>query len=199
MANCLQRGQQLRQLLMLQTQAHITLIILAFFDIASARQVLHPNEYWLPEDVVPETYSLMLQVNMEKLTTEGKMSILVKVVRPTKQITFHVHPSLVKVKQNEVRVIKMSTNKGVKVESYKENKEKEFGTVELEKQLKAGIYVKLVIPFRGTVQDESYQEGLFLSQDGADGMMAVTDFEPMAARKVRENLFSSDLPGFPLL
>ena len=175
---------------MLQTQAsHITLIILAFFDVASARQVLHPNEYWLPEDVVPETYSLKLLVNMEKLTTEGKMSILVKVVRPTKQITFHVHPSLVKVKQNEVRVVNMSTGRGVKVKRYKENKEKEFGTVELAKKLKAGIYVKLVIPFEGTVQDESHKEGLFLSQDDAGGMMAVTDFEPMAARKVRPNLF----------
>ena len=188
MANCLHRRQQLQQLLMLQTQAYIA-IILFFFDIGSTRQILHSNEYWLPEDVVPLTYSLSLQVNMEKLTTEGRVSILVKVVRPTKQITLHVHPRLVRVNQNEVRVVKMNTGRGVKVKGYKLNKAKEFGTVELTNKLKAGTFVKLVIPFKGKVQDESYQEGLFLSQDDAGSMMAVTDFEPMSARKVRANLF----------
>ena len=173
---------------MLQTQLHITLSIF-FFGSGSTRHVLHPNEFWLPEDVVPVTYSLSLQVNMEKLTTEGRVSILVKVVRPTKQITFHVHPRLVKVKENGVRVVKMSTGRGVKVNRYKQDQAKEFGTVTLAKKLKAGTSVKLVIPFQGKVQGESFREGLFLSQDDAGGLMAVTDFEPMSASKVNTNLF----------
>ena len=188
MANCLHRGHQLPQVLMLQIQVHITLCLF-FFHIGSTRQILHPNEFWLPEDVVPITYSLSLQVNMEKLTTEGRVSILVKVVRPTKQITFHVHPRLVKVKENGVRVVKMSTGRGVKVKRYKQDKAKEFGTVTLAEKLKAGTSVKLVIPFQGKVQGESFREGFFLSQDDAGGVMAVTDFEPMSARKVRANLF----------
>ena len=192
MANCLHGRQQLQQLLMLQNQAYIT-IILFFFGIGSTRQILHSNEYWLPENVVPITYSLSLKVNMEKLTTEGRVSILVKVVRPTKQITLHVHPRLVRVKQNEVRVVKMNTGRGVKVKRYKLDKAKEFGIVELANKLKTGTFVKLVIPFKGKVQDESYREGLFLSQDDAGSMMAVTDFEPMSARKVRANLFLSGI------
>ena len=69
----------------------------------------------------------------------------------------------------------------------------------LTKKLKAGTSVKLFIPFEGRVRDVGLTEGLFLSEDGAGGQMAVTDFEPMSARKVRENLFQSLLSGFPLL
>ena len=135
---------------------------------------------------------------MEKQTTEGRVSIWLKVVRPTRQITFHVHPRLVTVKKNGVRVIDMGTNKNQTVRKYSQNKTKEFGTVNLTKKLKAGTSVKLFIPFEGRVRD-LVLKGLFLSEDGAGGQMAVTDFEPVSARKVRENLFQSLLSGFPLL
>ena len=180
---------QLPQVLMLQTRVHVT-IILFFFLFDSTRQKIHPNEFWLPEDIVPIKYTLSLLVDMEKQTTEGRVSIWLKVVRPTRQITFHVHPRLVTVKKNGVRVIDMGTNKKQTVRKYTQNKTKEFGTVNLAKKLKAGTSVKLFLPFEGRVQDASLQDGLFLSEDGADGWMAVTDFEPMSARKVRRaNLF----------
>ena len=188
MGNCLERGRQLPKLLMLQTPVHITLILF-FFDIGLTRQIIHPNEFWLPEDVVPIRYTLSLQVDMEKHTTEGRVSIWLKVVRPTKQITFHVHPRLVRVKEKGVRVIDMGTNRKQTVRKYTQNKTKEFGTVNLAAKLKAGTSVKLFLPFEGIVQAASLQDGLFLSEDGAGGWMAVTDFEPMSARKVRENLF----------
>ena len=184
------------KLLMLQTPVHITLILF-FFDIGLTRQIIHPNEFWLPEDVVPIRYTLSLQVDMEKRTTEGRVSIWLKVVRPTKQITFHVHPRLVRVKEKGVRVIDMGTNRKQTVRKYTQNKTKEFGTVNLAKKLKAGTSVKLFLPFEGRVQAASLQDGFFLSEDGADGWMAVTDFEPMSARKVRANLFSPVLQVFP--
>ena len=178
------------KLLMVQTPVHITLILFFFFDIGSTRQIIHPNEFWLPEDVVPIRYTLSLQVDMEKHTTEGRVSIWLKVVRPTKQITFHVHPRLVRVKKKGVRVIDMGTNRKQTVRKYTQNKKKEFGIVNLAAKLKAGTSVKLFLPFEGRVQGASLQDGLFLSEDGADGWMAVTDFEPMSARKVRRaNLF----------
>ena len=164
---------QLPQVLMLQTRVHVTIILFFFLFDSTRQKNIHPNEFRLPEDIVPIKYTLSLLVDMEKQTTEGRVSIWLKVVRPTKQITFHVHSKLVTVKKNGVRVIDMGTNKNQTVRKYSQNKTKEFGTVNLTKKLKAGTSVKLFIPFEGRVRDLVLKD-LFLSEDGSGGQMAVT-------------------------
>ena len=80
-----------------QLQITLTLYQLHFSSsiLASGPNVIHPKDFWLPGEDLPVHYNLSLQVNMEDFTTEGEVSILLDVVRPTKQITLlHVHPDI---------------------------------------------------------------------------------------------------------
>ena len=180
---------------MLQIQLQITLIFyqLHFLDSisASAPNVIHPNDFWLPGEVLPLHYNLSLQVDMEDFTTEGEVSILLDVVRPTKQITLHVHPDIVTVAHNEVKVKDMG-GKEWSVEGHAVDAEKQFYTVKLSEGGKPGSKLVLVLPFKGLVrggrnatnssQWELEKRGLYKSGDDAGGSMAVTQFEAMYAR-----------------
>ena len=162
-------------------------------------ETIHPNDFWLPGDVVPVHYDLSLQVNMENFTTEGEVSIEVDVVKNTKQFTLHVHPKIVTVKQSEVKVCQLFGSFAcVSVEDHELDEERQFYTIKLadfiSDDLAAGAKVKLVIPFKGFIRGgrnatnatkwENLKLGLYKSKDDLGGSMAVTQFESMNARSV---------------
>ena len=177
---------------MLHTQLRIALVFYQLHISASGPNVIHPNDFWLPGEVLPLHYNLSLQVNMEDFTTEGEVSILLDVVRPTKQITLHVHPDFLEVTHNEVKVKDMG-GKEWSVEGHAVDAEKQFYTVKLSEGRKPGSKLVLVLPFKGLVrewrnmtgddsqEDDNYR-GLFKSRDDAGGAMAVTQFQSMYAR-----------------
>ena len=184
---------------MLHTQLHISLLL--YFQLhfpasllaSGPKNVIHPNDFWLPGEVLPVHYNLTLQVNMEDFTTEGEVSILLDVVRPTKQITLHVHPDILTVTHNGVKVKYMEGTEGP-VEGHELDAEKQFYTVKLSNGFKTGSKLVLVIPFKGLVrggrnatndsQWELEKRGLYKSRDDQGGAMAVTQFQSMYARSV---------------
>ena len=93
------------------TQPHLPTSLPASIS-ASGSNVIHPNDFWLPGEVLPVHYNLSLKVNMEDLTTEGKVSILLDVVRPTTQITLHVHPDILKLTHSVPKVEDIGEKRG---------------------------------------------------------------------------------------
>ena len=57
--------------------------------ILAGPELLVPNEYWLPGEVVPLHYDFKLVVHMDNLTTRGEVKVEVYVVKATSSITLH--------------------------------------------------------------------------------------------------------------
>ena len=85
-------------------QALIPLLLHQLSVSAGPEDHIERNDYWLPDDVVPVNYNLRLLVNMDKLTTEGKVKIRLEVKNATNQITLHVQQETLTVLQDKVEV-----------------------------------------------------------------------------------------------
>ena len=55
------------------------------------------------------SYNITLLANMERFTTEGEARILVKVVRSTAILAFHVYPGFLKVDHRKARVHRVNS------------------------------------------------------------------------------------------
>ena len=62
-------------------------LLLLIPPLLAGPDLLVPNEYWLPGEVVPVHYDLKLVVHMDNLTTRGEVSVEVQVVKATFSIT----------------------------------------------------------------------------------------------------------------
>ena len=161
--------------------------------------LLVPNEYWLPGEVVPVHYDFKLVVHMGNLTTRGEVRVEVKVVKATSTITLHANSSFVKIDHDKV-VVKGPDDEEVIVNSHKEDREKEFYIIELGSRLEVGQKVMLTLPYTGVIRDgrnnatvtrnstdivgnTTEQFGFYASPDGEWGVMALTKFMPNNARK----------------
>ena len=79
--------------------------------------LLVPNEYWLPGEVVPVHYDLKLVVHMDNLTTRGEVSVEAEVVKATFNITLHANSSFVKIDHDKV-VVKGPDDQEIPVEGH---------------------------------------------------------------------------------
>ena len=72
--------------------ALIPLLVVHQLSVSAAggADLVKQNDYWLPDNVVPVNYNISLLVNMEKLSTEGRAKIRLKVKNATDRITLHV-------------------------------------------------------------------------------------------------------------
>ena len=69
-------------------------LLLLIPPLLAGPDLLVPNEYWLPGEVVPVHYNLMLVVHMANLSTRGEVSVEVQVVKATFNITLHANATL---------------------------------------------------------------------------------------------------------
>ena len=67
-------------------------LLLLIPPLLAGPDLLVPNEYWLPGEVVPVHYDLKLVVTMDNLTTRGEVSVDLQVVKATFNITLHANP-----------------------------------------------------------------------------------------------------------
>ena len=156
-----------------------------------------PNEYWLPGEVVPVHYDLMLVVHMDNLTTREEVSVEVEVVKATFNITLHANSTFVRIDHDKVAV-KGPDGKEIAVEGHTEDREKEFYTIKLGSRLEVGQKLKLTLPYTGVIRDgnngnvtmnstdvdgnTTRQHGFYVSTDGDWGLMALTKFQANGAR-----------------
>ena len=149
------------------------------------------------------SYNITLLANMERFTTEGEARILVKVVRSTETVAFHVYPGFLKVDHRKARVHRVNSSavgKEVKIEGCKKNIETQMYWLTLEQKVDSGSMLELMLPFTGRliglcyvsnctyeqkkeVGNDIKQSGFYLSGDGMGGLMGVTQFQPMFARQ----------------
>ena len=167
--------------------------------VIAGPDLLIPNEYWLPSEVVPVHYDLKLVVHMDNLTTRGEVKVEVDVVKATSTITLHANSSFLKIDHKKVAVEAVSIK--IPVNGHKEDGEKEFYTLELGSQVEVGQKLTLTLPYMGVIIDgrtngttvvkngtdtngnSDVQHGFNVSTDGDWGLMALTKFEPNGARK----------------
>ena len=175
------------------------LLLLGLPPLLAGPELLKPNDYWLPGEVVPVHYDLKLVVHMDNLTTRGEVVVMVKVVKATSNITLHANSTYVKIDHDKVAV-KGPNDKEVPVRGHSENGEKEFYTIELGTRLEVGQNLTLTLPYTGVIRDGrndddpvtmnstviegniTRQHGFYASPDGEWGLMASTKFEPNGAR-----------------
>ena len=174
-------------------------LLLFLPPLLAGPDLLVPNEYWLPGEVVPVHYDFKLVVHMGNLTTRGEVRVEVKVVKATSTITLHANSSFVKIDHDKV-VVKGPDDEEVIVNSHKEDREKEFYIIELGSRLEVGQKVMLTLPYTGVIRDgrnnatvtrnstdivgnTTEQFGFYASPDGEWGVMALTKFMPNNARK----------------
>ena len=103
------------------------LLLLGLPPLLAGPELLEPNDYWLPGEVVPVHYDLKLAVHMDNLTTRGEVVVMVKVVKATSNITLHANSTYVKIDHDKVAV-KGPDGKEIAVEGHTEDREKEFYT-----------------------------------------------------------------------
>ena len=122
-------------------------LFLASFGVrllSAGTDLLTPNEYWLPGEVVPVHYDFKLVVHMENLTTRGEVKIEVEVVQTSSTITLHANSSFIKINHDNVAVQGTDGGAVIPVIGHKEDKEKEFYEIELGSQVKAGQRLSLI-------------------------------------------------------
>ena len=169
--------------------------------IQAGPELLTPNDYWLPGEVVPVDYVLKLVVHMGNLTTRGEVRVEVEVVEDTSTITLHANPDFVKIAHDKVVVQEVENSSNIiPLKDYKEDGEKEFYTLTLDSQVKRGQGLLLTVPFVGVIRDgrrngavlvdstdtrgdRNEQFGFYVSTDGDWGIMALTRFVSYGARK----------------
>ena len=169
--------------------------------IQAGPELLTPNDYWLPGEVVPVDYVLKLVVHMGNLTTRGEVRVEVEVVKDTSTITLHANSRFVKIAHDKVVVQEVENRSNIiPLKDYKEDSEKDFYTLTLASQVKRGQSLLLTLPFTGVIRDgrrngtvlvdstdtrgdRNEQFGFYVSTDGEWGIMALTFFVPHGARK----------------
>ena len=174
--------------------------------ILAGPELLIPNEYWLPSEVVPVHYDFKLVVHMDNLTTRGEVKVEVEVVKATSSITLHANSSFLKIDHEKVAVHALvpeprgqGGEQKIPVKGHKEDGEKEFYTLQLGSQMEVGQKLRLTIPFSGVIRDgrngtvtkksndtkgnATEQFGFYASTDGDWGLMAISFFEAYNARK----------------
>ena len=175
-------------------------ILCVVFHLSRAGpDLLTPNEYWLPGQVVPVHYDLKLVVDMEKLKTRGEVKIEVNVVKATSTITLHANSSFVKIDHDNVVVQTADGDLELLVKGHKVDEEKEFYKLELWSPVEAGQRLLLILPFTGVIRDgrngtvlpngtdisgnRSNHHGFYVSTDGEWGLMGLTKFGQNGARQ----------------
>ena len=172
-------------------------LLLLIPPLLAGPDLLVPNEYWLPGEVVPVHYDLMLVVHMDNLTTRGEVSVEVQVVKATFNITLHANSTFVRIDHDKVAV-KGPDGREIAVEGHTEDREKEFYTMMLGSRAEVGQKLKLTLPYTGVIRDgrngkvtknstdvdgnTTRQHGFYVSTDGKSGLMALTRFVPNGAR-----------------
>ena len=91
---------------------------------AGSADLIKRNDYWLPDNVVPVNYNISLLVNMDELTTEGRVKIRVEVKNATDRVTLHVmkQRGILTVMEDEVEVYDFSSHHNAKKIPIKEQK-----------------------------------------------------------------------------
>ena len=177
-------------------------LFLASFGVgmlSAGPDLLIPNEYWLPGEVVPVDYDFKLVVHMENLTTRGEVKIGVEVVQTSSTITLHANSSFIKINHDNVAVQGTDGGAEIPVMGHKEDEEKEFYEIKLGSQVKAGQRLSITLPYTGLIRDGrtgtvimnstdttgniTNHHGFYVSTDGEWGLMGLTKFEPNGARK----------------
>ena len=172
-------------------------LLLFLPPLLAGPDLLVPNEYWLPGEVVLVHYDLKLVVHMDNLTTRGEVSVEVQVVKATFNITLHANSTFVRIDHDKVAV-KGPDGKEIAVEGHTEDREKEFYTIKLGSSMEAGQKLKLTLPYTGVIRDGRNGEvtvnstdiygnfsghfGFYVSTDGDWGLMALTKFQANGAR-----------------
>ena len=173
-------------------------LLLFLPPLLAGPDLLVPNEYWLPGEVVLVHYDLKLVVHMDNLTTRGEVSVEVQVVKATVNITLHANSSFVKIDHDKV-VVKGANDQEIPVEGHTEDGEKEFYTLKLGFRVEVGQKLILTLPYTGVIRDgrndkvtlrnsidvegnTTRQHGFYVSTDGDWGLIALTKFVPNGAR-----------------
>jgi aminopeptidase N len=138
---------------------------LATLSMASAQR--------LPEVAAPENYKLSFVPDLEKATFEGEETIVIRVLKPTAEITLNAAD----IDFHEVTITSGGNTQKAKVTS---EKDKEMVVLGVEKPLGAGP-ATVHITYAGILNNE--MRGLYLGKDDKGRKYAATQFEATDARR----------------
>lgn len=131
----------------------------------------------LPSSLAPSSYDLELQVFMDTLTYNGRVSILIDCKEPTRNVTLH----LVNLTVNDVSL--SDSGSPVPIVGTSFNERLQFYIIEVDKPLTAGKEYNLTIVFNGTLHDNL--DGFYWAKykiGQRETYMATTQFEAVSAR-----------------
>ena len=138
---------------------------------------LKPKTVRLPEHIIPKRYSITLHPNLNEFTFKGEEEILLKITKPTKEITLHA----AELEITSAEIIAGRKKLGSKNIAY--NEKAETVTISFDKIISKGD-AKLKLKFTGILNDK--MRGFYRSKyeiGGKHHHMAVTQFESTDARR----------------
>src|ERR1700682_898643 len=153
------RGQSMKRILFL-----LTFGAAPFSGAAAQRR---------PRVAEPENYKLTFTPDLEKATFEGDETILIRVLKPTSEITLNA----VDIDFHDVTITSGGATQKVTV---RPEKEKEMVVLTVEKPLTAGP-ATIHISYTGILNSE--MRGLYLGKDDQGRKYAATQFEATDARR----------------
>lgn len=140
----------------------------------------------LPRSLVPKLYHLELTPDIyseepANFTFRGHVKIDMLCLNGTNNITLHVHKLEI---LNPIKVADITSGKEITVNSFQENREKQFLIVNLQNSLEAGHQYYIHIHFKGPLLPDL--KGLYLSsyeRNNETVYLATSQFQPTFARK----------------
>ncbi|KAI4460101.1 protease m1 zinc metalloprotease [Holotrichia oblita] len=139
--------------------------------------------YRLPDDVIPEHYTLQVITDLDNFDFNGKVWIDVTCKTPTNNIT--LHSKLLNIDKTNVTVEETDTKKYLNVTDVLLFKETDFLTINLPEPLKVNEKYKIYIPFDGKLANilAGYYRSSYQDVDGKQTWLATTQFQPSDARR----------------
>ncbi|KAK5649478.1 hypothetical protein RI129_000507 [Pyrocoelia pectoralis] len=144
--------------------------------------------YRLPQEVKPLKYHLEIRPDFENNIFTGDVAIQVKAIKDTNTITLN-QLGLIMPPKEAIEVVGMTTKDKVTVESIGpgESEDQQFFVITLAAPLVIGHHYLVKIPnFEGTFNTSSqfgFYYAHYLDENGINKTMALTQFEPVYARK----------------
>ena len=139
------------------------------------------NEMRLPKSIIPNNYTVFLDVSVESFNYSGEVAINVNVLNKTDVILLHK----VELDIFFTTIERCDNQEIISIESTFEFEPNEFWVIKTNDNLSVGVSYLVRLKFRGNITSDlsGFYRNKYLDQNNNEQKLAVTFFSPISARK----------------
>lgn len=144
-----------------------------------------PTDVLLPSSIIPEHYDIQLQpyLDPKNFTFDGKVTILLKCVSETRNITLHIND--IKADESSIIITDAGGQKPPSLNRVSEDPLRQFYILHFNSPLLKGHRYELTLAYKGNLNDQlaGFYRSSYKDAEGNTRWLATTQFQPTDARR----------------